>query len=137
MSETKQIILNRVQCRECGEVLTSYNRHDYKTCGCTNETMVDGGTNYQRYGGLNLDLVDTSLTVYLSDDHEMNRVSAHWGNRGKDGKSPLSYKSVADMSNKHIANILRDMAGKIEIWMENILMDEFEHRITNNITIDD
>jgi hypothetical protein len=137
MSETKQIILNRVQCRECGEVLTSYHRHDYKTCGCTNETMVDGGTNYQRYGGLNLDLVDTSLTVYLSDDHEMNRVSAHWGNRGKDGKSPLSYKSVADMSNKHIANILRDMAGKIEIWMENILMDEFEHRITNNITIDD
>jgi hypothetical protein len=137
MSETKQIILNRVQCRECGEVLTSYHRHDYKTCGCTNETMVDGGTNYQHYGGLNLDLVDTSLTVYLSDDHEMNRVSAHWGNRGKDGKSPLSYKSVADMSNKHIANILRDMAGKIEIWMENILMDEFEHRITNNITIDD
>ena len=137
MNEVKQIILNRVQCRECGEVLTSYNRHDYKTCSCTNETMVDGGTDYQRYGGLNLDLVDTSSTIYLSDDHEMNRSAAHWGNRGKDGRSPLSYKSIADMSNKHIINIILDMEGKIIPWMEDIMKKEIEHRITNNIMIDD
>ncbi len=133
----KQIILNRVQCRECGEVLTSYHRHDYKTCGCTNETMVDGGNEYQRYGGVDLDLVDTSSTIYLSDDHEMNRSAAHWGNRGKDGKSPLSYKSVADMSNQHIYNILKDMSGKIAPWIENIMLEEEKYRITNNITIDD
>ena len=132
-----QIILNRVQCRECGEVLTSYNRHNYKTCGCTNETMVDGGTDYQRYGGLNLDLVDISSTIYLSEDHEMNRSAAHWGNRGKDGRSPLSYKSIADMSNKHIINIILDMEGKIIPWMEEIMKKEIEYRITNNITIDD
>ena len=133
----KQIILNRVQCRECGEVLTSYNRHDYKTCGCTNETMVDGGNEYQRYGGLNLDLVDTSSTIYLSDDHEMNRCAAHWGNRGKDGKSPLSYKSVADMSNTHLANILKDLGGRIAPWLENIIIEELTYRIINSITIDD
>jgi hypothetical protein len=133
----KQIILNRVQCRECGEVLTSYNRHDYKTCGCTNETMVDGGTYYQRYGGLNLDLVDTSSTIYLSDDHAMNRSAAHWGNRGKDGRSPLSYKSIADMSNTHIDNIIKDMGGKIIPWMEEIMVTEQLYRFTNKITIDD
>jgi len=133
----KQIILNRVQCRECGEVLTSYHRHDYKTCGCTNETMIDGGTDYQRYGGLNLDLVDTSSTIYLSKDHMMNRSAAHWGNRGKDGKSPLSYKSIADMSNQHIINILLDMEGRIAPWIENIMKKERTYRITNNITIDD
>ena len=133
----KQIILNRVQCRECGEVLTSYHRHDYKTCGCTNETMVDGGNEYQRYGGLNLDLVDTSSTIYLSDDHEMNRSAAHWGNRGKDGKSPLSYKSVADMSNTHLANILKDLGGRIAPWIENIIIEELTYRIINSITIDD
>lgn len=133
----KQIILNRVQCRECGEVLTSYNRHDYKTCGCTNETMVDGGTDYQRYGGLNLDLVDTSSTIYLSDDHAMNRSAAHWGNRGKDGRSPLSYKSVADMSNTHLANILKDLGGRIAPWLENIIIEELTYRIINSITIDD
>ena len=133
----KQIILNRVQCRECGEVLTSYHRHDYKTCGCTNETMVDGGNEYQRYGGLNLDLVDTSSTIYLSDDHEMNRSAAHWGNRGKDGKSPLSYKSIADMSNTHLANILKDLGGRIAPWLENIIIEELTYRIINSITIDD
>ena len=137
MNEVKQIILNRVQCRECGEVLTSYNRHDYKTCGCTNETMVDGGTDYQRYGGLNLDLVDTSSTIYLSDDHAMNRSAAHWGNRGKDGRSPLSYKSIADMSNIHIDNIIKDMGGKIIPWMEEIMVTEQLYRFTNKITIDD
>ena len=133
----KQIILNRVQCRDCGEVWTSYHRHDYKTCGCTNETMVDGGNEYQRYGGLNLDLVDTSSTIYLSDDHEMNRSAAHWGNRGKDGKSPLSYKSVADMSNTHLANILKDLGGRIAPWLENIIIEELTYRIINSITIDD
>lgn len=132
-----QIILNRVQCKSCGEVLTSYNRHDYKTCGCENETMVDGGTDYQRYGGKDLSLVDSSSTIYLSDNHEMNRSAAHWGNRGKDGKSSLSYKSIADMSNDHIINILLDMGGKIAPWMERIMDDEMLHRITNNIVIND
>ena len=137
MSEEKQIILNRVQCRECGEVLTSYHRHDYKTCGCTNKTMVDGGTDYQRYGGLNLDLVDRSSTIYLSDDHEMNRSAAHWGNRGKDGRDPLSYKSVSQMSNDHLENIIKDMGGKIAPWMESIILREIVDRVTKDITIDD
>jgi len=132
-----QIILNRVQCKSCGEVLTSYNRHDYKTCGCENETMVDGGTDYQRYGGKDLSLVDSSSTIYLSDDHMMNRSAAHWGNRGKDGRDPLSYKSIADMSNDHISNILKDMTGKIAPWMEDIMMIEMFNRISNKITIDD
>jgi hypothetical protein len=133
----KQIILNRVQCKSCGDVLTSYNRHDYKTCGCENETMIDGGTAYQRYGGKDLSLVDSSSTIYLSDDHMMNRSAAHWGGRGKDGRSPLSYKSVADMSNDHIINILIDMGGRIEPWMEDILDKEVLHRIKNKITIND
>ena len=137
MNGLEQIILNRVQCKSCGQVLTSYHRHDYKTCGCDNETMVDGGNEYQRYGGKDLDLVDASSTIYLSDDHEMNRSAAHWGNRGKDGLQPLSYKSVADMSNQHINNILLDMEGRIAPWIEDIMKTERMYRITNNITIDD
>lgn len=38
-------------------VLVSFNRHDYKTCLCPNETMVDGGHDYLRYGGKNLSKV--------------------------------------------------------------------------------
>lgn len=137
MNGLEQIILNRVQCKSCGEVLTSYYRHDYKTCGCENETMVDGGNEYQRYGGKDLDLVDRSSTVYLSDDHEMNRSAAHWGNRGKDGRSALSYKSVSEMSDNHLANIIKDMSGRIAPWIEKIINEERMYRIHNKITIDD
>jgi hypothetical protein len=99
--------------------------------------MVDGGNEYQRYGGADLDLVDTSSTIYLSDDHKMNRSAAHWGNRGKDGLQPLSYKSIADMSNTHIDNIIKDMEGKIVPWIEEIMVTEQLYRFTNKITIDD
>lgn len=137
MNGLEQIILNRVKCRECGEVLTSYHRHDYKTCGCENDTMVDGGNEYQRYGGVDLALVDTSSTIYLSEDHMMNRSAAHWGNRGKDGRSPLSYKSVAEMSNDHLENIIKDMSGKIAPWFEKIILQELHYRHGNKITIND
>lgn len=137
MNGLEQIILNRVQCKSCKEVLISYHRHDYKTCDCENKTMIDGGTAYQRYGGKDLDLVDTSSTIYLSEDHMMNRSAAHWGNRGKDGKSPLSYKSVAEMSNDHLENIIKNMSGRIEPWMEQIIAKELEYRGINNIIVPD
>jgi hypothetical protein len=41
------------------------------------------------------------------------------------------------MSNGHIINILLDMQGKIAPWMERIMDEELEYRITNNIKIDD
>jgi hypothetical protein len=137
MTGLEQIILNRVQCKSCKEVLVSYHRHDYKTCDCENKTMVDGGTAYQRYGGKDLNLVDTSSTIYLSEDHMMNRSAAHWGNRGKDGKSPLSYKSVEEMSNDHLENIIKYMGGKIEPWFEKIILQELHYRSGNKIVIAD
>ena len=133
----KQIILNRVQCKNCGDVLISHHRHDYKRCSCENETMVDGGNSYLRYGGIDISLVDNSSTIYLSDDHMMNRSAAHWGNRGKDGMSQLTYVSVENMSNDHIDNIIKYMGGNITPYMENILKDEIEYRKLNNIKIDD
>lgn len=29
----------------------SMSVHDYKLCGCSNYTMIDGGFDYLRYGG--------------------------------------------------------------------------------------
>jgi len=40
-----------LQCLQCKRILVSFYRHDYKTCGCPNETMVDGGHDYLRCGG--------------------------------------------------------------------------------------
>lgn len=47
-----------VACLSCGQVLISYYRHSYKTCGCSQQTMIDGGQeDYVRYGGKDLSLV--------------------------------------------------------------------------------
>ncbi len=40
-----------VQCLSCKLVLYSINRHHCHTCGCPNETMVDGGKDYLKCGG--------------------------------------------------------------------------------------
>ena len=39
-----------VECPECKKRMFSFHVHDYKLCGCPNETMVDGGRSYLRYG---------------------------------------------------------------------------------------
>jgi hypothetical protein len=44
------IIRNAVKCNKCQEVLQSTHVHDYVECMCQ-ETMVDGGNEYFRYGG--------------------------------------------------------------------------------------
>ena len=43
-----------IQCLQCKTVLVSFHRHDYKTCACPNETMIDGGRDYLRCGGKDL-----------------------------------------------------------------------------------
>lgn len=43
-----------IECLSCGKVLVSFNRHDFKCCGCKNDTFIDGGSDYLRCGGKDL-----------------------------------------------------------------------------------
>lgn len=43
-----------VVCPDCKKRMFSFSRHDYRTCGCPNDTMVDGGFDYLRYGGVKM-----------------------------------------------------------------------------------
>jgi len=47
----KKVIISGVKCPDCKKRMFSFHVHDYKTCGCENETMIDGGREYIRYGG--------------------------------------------------------------------------------------
>jgi len=60
-----------VLCRGCGTILVSYSTHDYKTCPCSNATMVDGGPDYIRYGGVSIDKV-LLITVSLSGEQKLH-----------------------------------------------------------------
>ena len=43
---------NAMKCLACGKTIESTYRHHYVTCGCPNQTMVDGGLAYNRWGAM-------------------------------------------------------------------------------------
>lgn len=51
-----------VTCPNCRKEIYSRARHDYHTCGCPFQTMVDGGfSGYIRYGGKDIGLLRGSF----------------------------------------------------------------------------
>lgn len=101
----KQLVYNSITCDECNETIVSYHRHDYKTCSCPNEAMVDGGTAYLRYGAKNMSKIK-QFAVYDDDDFELVREYATRGSRGKDGDQPLSWIAIRDMDDNYLKAIL-------------------------------
>lgn len=57
----KKLVKNMIMCKNCGDVLESTFRHDFKMCHC-GQCYIDGGLDYQRIGG-NLDEIE-NLAVY-------------------------------------------------------------------------
>lgn len=50
--------MNRVKCLQCGRILTSKHTHDFQQCKCSNKTFTDGGDDYQRFGGVDIKLIE-------------------------------------------------------------------------------
>jgi len=120
----KQIVYNAVRCLECNELLVSYSRHDYKTCGCPNGAMVDGGTAYGRYGAKDMSKIE-KIDVYDDDDFEIVRKHAVRGSRGPNGDQPLSWIAICDMDDDYLQAVL-DYGGAE--WHINIIRKEIEYR---------
>lgn len=45
----KRILVNRIRCKQCNDIIESKYRHDFKHCSC-GAVFIDGGTDYCRYG---------------------------------------------------------------------------------------
>jgi hypothetical protein len=120
----KQIVYNSVKCLECNKVLVSRHRHDYVTCGCPNDAMVDGGNEYERYGAMDMDKIETYY-VYADDDYELVRKYATRGSRGKDNKQPLTWIAIADMDDDYIQAVL-DYGGAD--WHLDLINKEIAYR---------
>ena len=88
---------NRVKCLDCGVTLESKHRHDYKTCDCPNKTMVDGGLEYVRYGGMDMGKIEL-IHEYCEDDTFLWGVFNH--ETGFTEKRALD-----DIENNHLLNI--------------------------------
>lgn len=104
--EDRFLILNAVECLECGEILESHNRHDYKTCSCPNSTMVDGGLDYERFGGKDLTKVK-SQSIYSDAPFEVVREALYRGGRGINSDEPLTYTKLSEMNDGWVLAVIK------------------------------
>ena len=111
-----------------GTILESMHRHDYKTYVDANglEYMVDGGLDYLRRN-VHDDAPYIELSVYSDDSHDVIRDVFKWGTRGKDGKQPLTYVPLKNLTTEHIEAIL-ETQDHIQEYIRNIFLDELEFR---------
>lgn len=58
----------KVRCLKCDEILESKSIHDFRMCGCDNETFIDGGNHYTRFGGVDMNLVELILPAKVDFD---------------------------------------------------------------------
>ena len=54
----KVLTRNAVKCLQCNTELESKYRHDFRCCGCENQTSVDGGYDYSRVSGKDFNLIE-------------------------------------------------------------------------------
>jgi len=61
--------LKGILCEECGNVLISWGRWDFRKCPCNNESYVDGGQkDYIRIGGKDLTKIKSVVVTYNQDE---------------------------------------------------------------------
>jgi hypothetical protein len=120
----RQLVYNAVTCLDCLDTIVSYHRHDYKTCRCPNEAMVDGGTDYARYGAMDMKKI-VHHEVFADDDFQLVRQYATRGSRGKDGMQPLTYIPLKDMDDDYLQAVLE--YGGAE-WHLDLIRKEIKYR---------
>jgi hypothetical protein len=95
--QDSRIVRARVQCMVCYKIIESHDRHDYKLCGCENQTMIDGGGEYERYGGIDMTKVHP-LYEYVPAGTFL------WGVLDRD-TGETTKRQLSDLSDTHIQNI--------------------------------
>lgn len=129
--EHKQLVYNSVTCTECNTTIISRHRHDYQVCGCPNKAMVDGGVSYLRYGASDMSKI-VPHAVYTDDDFEVVRKYATRGARGKDGKQPLRWIPLCEMTDQHLEAVIEyGGAG----WHLELISKELQYRREHGISI--
>lgn len=86
--------------------------------------MVDGGTDYVRYGGKDMSKV-VHHAVYDDEDFEKVRQYATRGSRGVDGKMKLTYIPIKDLDDDHLQSILDYSGAK---WHLDLIRKEIKYR---------
>jgi hypothetical protein len=135
----KRIILNSIKTPD-GTVLISRHQHDYVTYLDNNGLvyMVDGGNEYLRRNTHEAAPYE-ELSIY--SDAPFKEIRKHYsrGGRGKDGKQPLTFVALKDMSDEwleaaYVYNIERGLG---ESFANLMYVAEQDYRKQNKIKVDE
>ena len=61
------VIMNKIRCKKCGDIVESKHRHDFKMCKCES-VGVDGGHDYLRRTANKEDYEELSVTEEVEID---------------------------------------------------------------------
>ena len=127
MMNKARIVSNRIRTPD-GTILESMHRHDYVTYVDKNgkEYMVDGGLDYLRRN-VHDDAPYEEMSVYDDAPHVEIREVFKWGTRGKDGRQPLKFVPLKDLTTEHIDAILETQTH-IADHIRKIFIDELNFR---------
>lgn len=116
------IVANQVRLPS-GKVIRSFHQHDYVSVIEDGVTyMVDGGEAYCRRS-----VTGENWSVYSDDPFKEIRKFMVWGTRGLDGRQPLKWIILKNMTEKHIRAVL-DTQHKIANWKREAMEQELEYR---------
>ena len=121
----RKLIKNSIRCPD-GTILTSRHRHDYQSHLDKNKELYvcDGGIDYIKRS-VNIKPYE-DLSLYTTDSFEKLRGGLEWATYGKNGDEPLQYKSISNMSTKHINAVLLNC--RVSDYMKEIFEKEIEYR---------
>jgi hypothetical protein len=100
-----QIIQNAIRIIDKDIILYSRSTHDYVE---KDGYMVDGGTDYQRYGypdGKKDNF--ENLILYDLDNFDILKKKIIWGTYGKDGKQSLRFIKLINAEIDHLEALLK------------------------------
>ena len=132
----KKLVYNAIQTPD-GTIIESKHRHDYVThvdAITGNEYCVDGGHEYSRRSSWG---DEKELYVYSDDPFEIVRQYTKRGSRGKDGKQPLTWIPLKDMTDEHLQAVLDYYPKGTDNWHLDLIRKEIQYRKENNISIKD
>ena len=130
----KHLLYNALRTPD-GTILESRSRHDYieykdKVSG--EIYILDGGLEYQRMS-IN-EAPAENLAVYTSDLHCKIREVFTWGTYGRDGLQPKKYVLLKDLTDEHLAAILRTQTH-LPAEMQKVFRDEILFRDLNDCNV--
>ena len=124
---SKILILNRVLCLLCDDLIISKHGHDFVMCSC-GSVGVDGGNNYQRRIGEDYNMID--LSIY-SDKFEDFREYLRWGKNYDENMVYLDqteWVPIKDMTTGHIQAILDGNHSRYNPFYNDLFKKELKYR---------